>query len=51
LNNIVCGYATNGDDHYNDFLAWLGIDDTASSFLLLINTTNFDKYRFDKEIE
>lgn len=52
VTGLVCGYAKKGEDHFDELMAWAGIDkDITTSKVIYINTTSFDKFIFTEKIE
>lgn len=49
---IVCGYALKGEDHFDDLMAWAGVDkDLVASRLIYVDTEKFEKYLFEGKVD
>ncbi len=44
---LVCGYAKKGEAHFEELMAWAGVDkEITTSKVIYINTLSFDKFIF-----
>jgi hypothetical protein len=51
ITGLVCGYAKKGEDHFEELMAWVGIEkDITTSEVIYINTMSFDNFMFAEKI-